>query len=364
MIIYYDESILTYISAIREHYGLSSSFVPDMKLKELIKQKDPKRIFLLLIDGMGALQVERQLPEDSFCRKYFYKKVSTVFPPTTVAATTSILNGKAPNENAWLGWMQYIEEADDILIPFLGKGYYNGREYGSDYVYDKIPVDNIIDELNRKGIKADSLYPAFKKNGCHSFEEMADRLVDLSYSDNEFVYGYWDGYDSLMHKEGPSAWASQEYLLSVDKKLEDISSKLSEGTMLIVLADHGQIDVGKTVNLYHSPIASFLEKKPCIEARACAFYIKEGKKEEFSKTFLHEFEEDFILFSADQVKELSLFGPNKDHPRFSQLIGDFLAVGKSDVCLIYDELDGPYFKGQHAGMREEEIYIPLIIYQK
>ena len=66
------------------------------------------QIVVLLIDGMGSRLLETKLEKDSFLRTHQLKEVTTVYPSTTSAATTSVLSGKSPAENGWIGWHQYF----------------------------------------------------------------------------------------------------------------------------------------------------------------------------------------------------------------------------------------------------------------
>lgn len=365
MFVYYDESILSYVASIRRHFGLSSSCKENDKLTTLIEQKNPKKIFLMLVDGMGANLINKKLPEDSFLRKNMLFKTTSLFPTVTTAVTTSIRNGKLPCENAWVGWVQYIKEIDDYIIPFLGTGFYSEKKYGDDFMYKISPIDFIEDELNRKNIKARRLFPAFEQDGCDNFNEMCSRLAYYSNSeDYQFIYAYWDKYDSYMHEYGPSSSISNNYLNHINYELEHLASQLSDDTMLVVIADHGQVDVKEEYNLCGSKFEKYLSLKPSLEPRATAFYIKEGMQEEFEVEFKKEFEDRFVLLTHKQVLEMSLFGDKKPHPRFEEFIGDFIAVGKANTVLAYKDKYIAPLKGQHAGICDDEIYVPVIVYQK
>lgn len=365
MVVNYEESILTYIASIRKYYGLKSSFSSNEHFDVVLKDKKPKQIFLILIDGLGANLINKKLSEDSFLRKNLLFKTTTVYPPTTTAATTSIRNGKAPNENAWLGWSQYFKEIDDIVIPFYGKGFYEETDYGKDFIPKAIPVKTTEEELIDIGINARRLFPEFDDDGCETFVEMCQRLAE--YSENkkyDYIYAYWDKYDSLMHKYGPSSIWADHYLNHVNECLEELSKQLADDTMMIVIADHGQIDVEEHVNLYPD-YEKYFVSKPALEPRTMAFYVKEDKKEEFEKKFKEDFQDDFILLTHDQVLQTDLFGVNENNKRFEEFIGDYVALAKGHKCLKYDyDNKDKNFKGQHAGILEDELVIPFIVYQK
>ena len=365
MIVYYDESILSYVASIRRYFGLPSEYEPNTKFSNLLSSKKPKKIFLLLVDGMGANLINQKLPEDSFLRKNMVYKTTTVFPSTTTAATTSIRNGKAPNQNAWVGWIQYFKEVKDYVIPFRGKGFYNDKDYGKNLAYNIIPVTFTENELKKKGMNTKVLFPSFEEGGFEDFDSLCNKLIEYSKTDEfDYIYAYWDKYDTYMHEHGPSSKICDAYLSHINYEIERIANNLNEDTMLVVVADHGQIDVKEEYNFYGSKYQKYFKNKPSLEPRAMTFYIKDEYKEEFEKEFKNEFEDRFVLLTHKQVIDTRLFGDKDNHPRLEEFIGDFLAIGKANTILAYKEKTIPSMKGQHAGMLEDELMVPIIAFQK
>ena len=366
MVVNYEDGILSSIAALRAHYGLASSYEPDERLAKVIAEKKPKKIFLILIDGMGANLIKRKLPTDAFVNRNMLYKTETVFPPTTTAATTAILNGRGPNENAWLGWTMYFKELGESVSPFWNEGKYSGREYPG-FMERTLPVPRMEKELNEAGFCARTLNPAFTEEDPKTLAEGVDRLIAYSKDqETDFVYLYWDKYDSQMHKTGPDSPESDQLLSDINAELERLGQEIAENTMVIVIADHGQVQIRRSINLRDTALDKYLLTPPTIEPRAMAFYVAEEDREAFAKEFKEMFEKDYMLLDHKQVLETGLFGTKENHPRFEEFIGDFLAIAKSDLCLAYeyDESKVFKFKGQHAGMCADEIYIPLIVYQK
>ena len=367
MFVDYSNSILTYVSSIRNYFGLDSSYKSNADFDEVLKDKKPKNIFLILIDAMGANLIERKLPEDSFVRRNMLYKTSTVFPATTTAATTSIRNGKAPNENGWLGWTQYIKELDDVIIPFLGVSYYkeNVSYGGRSYMHSLVPVTDTETELNDMGIAARKLFPSFEEDGCENFDTMCNRLIGYSKNDTyRYVYAYWDKYDTYMHEYGTDDSVCDTYLAYINAQLERLSKSISNDTMLVVVADHGQITVGDIYNLYNSKYDKYFRHLPALETRAQAFYIKEGMLEEFEEEFRKDFSDRFVLLSHKEVVDSHLFGDFENHPKFEEYIGDYLAIAKTNMCFAYEIKKGFKLKGHHAGLCDDELMIPVIVYQR
>ena len=364
MFVKYDESVLSHVASIRRYFGLSSGYPSDPRLSELLEKQKPEKVFVFLIDGMGSNQIRKKLDKDAFLNKYLFSTTTTVFPPTTTAATNAIRNGKAPNENGWLGWCQYLKEVDDIIIPFRSTGFYNDVEYEQDIFQKYITISTTEYELNRMGIPARILFPSFVEDGCEDIDEMCCRLIDYSFSDEyRYIYAYWDKYDTYMHEHSPSSKICDSYLEHINYEIENLAKSLNKDTMLIVTADHGQVDINRYYHLCHSEFEQYFLRRPSLEQRAMAFFIRKGKEKEFEKKFKETFEKDYILLSKAQVIESKLFGNHQNHPRFEEFIGDYIAIAKSDMVLIYRERDNCFYHGQHAGICDDELMIPIIVYQ-
>lgn len=360
MFVYYDESILTLVSSVRSHYGLDTFFNTDKQLDDVLKKRQPTKIITILIDGMGANLIKRKLAPNAFLNQHTFKTVQTVFPSATSAATTAILNGKAANQNAFMGWSQYFEDVNDEVILFYHQGMYSGKDYGADFIAKHFCQTTIIDELQSKGIDAQTVYPSFMPNGCSDFESFCAKISELKACD--FIYAYWDKYDSLMHKEGPDSEIADQYLLMMNQKLQALAESLDENTLLMIMADHGQVTIDKVYNLYGSKYEKYFRHLPSLEPRSQVFFIKDGMHEQFAKEFKLEFENDFILLNHEQVVASKLFGSLENHPDFEKYIGDFIAIAKSHMMFVYDPNNQKKFLGNHGGIMDDEVLVPFIVY--
>ena len=63
--------------------------------------------------------MEWDLDQDSFLIKNRIKPITTVFPATTVAATTSMMTGLNPVETGMLGWDMYYKDIDKTITVFM-----------------------------------------------------------------------------------------------------------------------------------------------------------------------------------------------------------------------------------------------------
>ena len=87
----YENCIVNLSNSILSNFGV----IPVGKTLPLVDnllKKDYKNVVIILLDGLGTCIMGSNLKEDGFLRTHFAESISTVFPPTTVAATTSVIH--------------------------------------------------------------------------------------------------------------------------------------------------------------------------------------------------------------------------------------------------------------------------------
>ena len=103
----YDECITNLSNSILKHFNIKTNHNTIRDLDNLL-DKNYKNVIVILCDGMGSILLDEMLTEDSFLIKNRIKTITSVYPPTTTAATTSMLSALNPNEHGWLGWDLYF----------------------------------------------------------------------------------------------------------------------------------------------------------------------------------------------------------------------------------------------------------------
>lgn len=106
-------------------------------------------------------------------------------------------------------------------------------------------------------------------------------------------------------------------------------------------------------------IVECLERNTSLEPRAVNFFIKDNHKEVFPTIFNKHFKDDFDLYKMQEVIDSRLFGDGEENEVYRDILGDFLAIAKTDKTLLYN--GGEVLKSQHAGYTDDEIYVPLIV---
>ena len=175
------------------------------------------------------------------------------------------------------------------------------------------------------------------------------------------MMAYWNNPDTDMHEHGTESETAHSIICDINRQIELLSEHLSD-TIMIITADHGQIDTEYQYITDYPAILDCLIRPQSIESRAANFFVKPEKKVQFEVEFSRQFGKDFMLLTKEQVLGRKLFGDGVPHKKADDFLGDFLAVAVGKISI--DHTRPTYrdvFKGQHAGLTEDEMTVPLII---
>ena len=228
------------------------------------------------------------------------------------------------------------------------------------------PYEPFFKEL---GVEANEVGPYFYQNGCKTFREFTDRLINITHKQYPtFTYAYWDNPDKTMHSEGTNSNGVKKVLRDINKQLTKLNSKMRD-TCLIITADHGHIDSEPIYIRQYKELYGLLKRMPSNEARCTFFKIVDGKENEFKERFNNLFSDKFILMTGKEFIDNEFLGLNKyskKHDRIEEIIGDFVAIGidKYYFDTLHEEKPYIVLKSHHAGLTKEELTVPLVIYNK
>lgn len=358
----YNRSILSIASSVLKYFGIKDCQHKTLPEFDELLNKNYKNVIVMLFDGMGVSAINEHLNENDFLRRNLVCSVSSVFPSTTVAATTSIQSGYSPLETGWIGWDLYFSEIGENVTVFKNTLQRNG-EPAADYnvPLKYIPYKDICNRIKDiRGYNSAYMVSVFSKYKSKSVNDICKTVYRLSKRfKQKYIYTYWWQPDNLMHIYGTNSEEVKQEIKMINDEIECLCKKL-KNSLVIVTADHGQIDC---VNEYledYSILTDMLKLPPSIEPRAVNFFVYEDKIKEFKTEFNKIFGDSFRLMTKEEVFSENLLGYGIAHPKTKDFIGDYLAVATSNVILNIQRSNYVEAIGGHAGLTEKEMTVPFI----
>ena len=315
---------------------------------------------------MGSKIIDKVLDENSFLIKNKLKDITTVFPATTVAATSSMMTGLNPVESGMLGWDMYFKEIDKTITTFLnsekGDLECTPLQEAIDYKEKYMKTKSIMDEINEKTkYRGYTLFP-FGEKAYQDLDDMFSIIENKCQEEGKkYIYAYSTEPDSIMHHLGTDSLEAKQIIMNLNNKIQKLSSNVTD-TIIFVVADHGHKNI-INIDLNDYPdIVECLLRNTSIEPRAVNFFIKDNMKDKFVLLFNKYFGKDFELYTKEDIINSKLFGDGEENEIFRDSLGDYLAIAVSNKTLLY--IGSEKLKSHHAGYTDDEIFVPLIIIDK
>lgn len=362
----FDNSILALSNSILHHFGIRSEY-KSLPILDAALAEGYQNVVLLILDCLGKNILEKHLPETAFLRRHRVADISSIFPPTTAAATITYHSGLPPIASGWLGWMNYFEQYDHIIENFKNTDFYSGEHLTTPHpmktilkyepIYEKIVKQNPDVEYHR-------IFPAFEEGGAESFDEICSRIEQVTaVSDKrKIIAAYWTEPDHTIHDYGVEAAQVTEQVIWQNYRLEQMSARL-KNTLVIISADHGAIDTEEKLLNDYPDLCDTFKRPPTIETRFITFWIKENRHAEFERLFTQYYGDKFALFTKKELLQSYILGYGKQHPQVEGMLGDYAVIGYGNWALNYatDEHTPRFFAANHAGYTKEEMTVPLIL---
>lgn len=356
----YKECLTNLSCSIQKYFEIEPKHNTIDYIDKLLEEKQPKNVVVILFDGMGSRILDRNLSKEDFFNKN-RKNITTVFPATTTAATTSVRTGLNPVEHGWLGWNMYITPINETITLFLNTIKETGKVSDKFLnVKNKLVNTTITNQINEKGkYKSIELFP-FGEEKYNDLDDMINIIKKECKKDGKkYIYAYDTEPDHTMHDYGPDSKEVIELIKERSNKVEKLCNEL-ENSIIFVIADHGHKKVEHIFLKDYPELLQMLERTTSLEQRAVSFKVKEGLKEKFNDKFNELFGKDFILYEKQDIIDSNLFGEGDKNELFEDAIGDFIAIAyESNKCLVME--GDEVLTSQHAGYSDDEIYVPLII---
>ncbi len=355
------------------------------------------RVVLLILDGLGWQLIptlQNELPA-LFERARTVSRLTSVFPSTTVSALTSLWTGLAPAQHGLVGlrlffpkWgalgqmlkmsPEFVGESDTLIEAGLKpEEFLTGRGFAQQLADAGVPTYSLkqrhlqgtaLSLMHNRGVKEElAVYTP-----ADMFVQMRQLLLAQA-NRQFFLSAYWPTVDSLMHWHGPlsdNVRAEARMLLELLKRevIAPLERAGKGGTLLCVVADHGQIDtpMAQRVFLDHHPeMTAMLMMRPAGEPRAAYLYARHGASADLLAYIRERLGKQMTAHAVEEVLDAQLLGPPAYAPESAQRLGDVVVLMRDGHVLLSDDEPG-YLKrmvGRHGGLSADEMYVPWLEFE-
>jgi hypothetical protein len=213
------------------------------------------QVVLLVIDGLGEEQLRERRSLAPVLAGGVGGPITSVAPSTTACALTTLVTGRVPAEHGVVGYrvaldgdvmnvLQWSRHGVDARVSVPASTFQPYESFPG--ARGRVPVITRQD-FGPTGFTAAHLGDV-DLHRWHTPAGLVTAVREVTAAGAPFVYAYYEGIDKVAHAEGLGAYYDDE-LRAVDRLVADVLEALPPGCALVVTADHGQVEVGGSVEL-------------------------------------------------------------------------------------------------------------------
>ncbi len=325
--------------------------------------RDARQIVLLVIDGLGWEQLQERVHLAPTLAAMTGGPITTVVPSTTAAALTSIATGLTPGEHGLVGYrMDMSGEVLNVLRWHTSRGDARRQIEPSvtqpfaPFLGERVPV------VGKADLEASAFTAAHLRGtrpcGYRLLSSLPVILGDLLRSGEPFVYAYYDGIDKVAHERGFGAFYDAE-LRAVDQLVGDVRAELPAGAVLLVTADHGQVQVGENTVVPHADVLRCVRAQSG-EGRFRWLHARPGAADDLLAAAVeHHSDTGWVRPRAQMIDE-GWFG-SVVSPPIAARYGDVALVPHAPVTYFDPDDSGPFpLICRHGSLTSAEMLVPLL----
>ncbi|MES9939047.1 MAG: alkaline phosphatase family protein [Candidatus Thiodiazotropha sp. 6PLUC2] len=376
---YYGGSIVNLMASIQQGLGGQPHPYVQHRLLPSAEITPYRQVLLWVIDGLGLNYLQAHA-EAVNLNANLLGGMTSVYPPTTASAITTFLTGEAPQQHGLTGWHVYFRELGAVLAILPGKPRYGGVSLGQAGVdlQQLLGTTPFTDRIpGSTALFVPSIIAGSDFNRCHlgksrmvihkDLSELQGNIVRLlQEGEHQYLFAYWPELDTIGHREGIWSESATGHLLELDRCFGEILRQCRDTeTLIIVCADHGQIDSQPENRLTlddHPLMIDALSIPLCGEPRSAYCYLRPDMTTRFDQYVIDNLSNEMNSYPSRELIEQGWFGLGEPHPQLNNRIGDrVLLMNEGYTLNDWLAQEKPYqLIGVHGGLSEDELLVPLV----
>lgn len=341
-------------------------------------------VVVLFIDAYGFEQFQETHTNHTFFDRIAHRgrvtPLTSVFPSETPACVPTFHTGLQPVEHGQLGWNLYLPERDLVVesLPYRTKsgGSIDPAEnplFAGEPIYPQLEAADIDTHVIEPFDSSDD--PKTAGATTHTYSTPADFAVRLrrvleQSSAPTYCYGYTSLVDAAGHAEGTRSELHSAELnclsATLQRELCDcLQTDVAEETLLLFVADHGQIDSnpGENIDILSDPVINQHLRRdrddfPAISGsgRDLHLFLEDGSVDRVCSRLREQF--NTLVLTREEALESDLWGTGDPCQLFTERIGDLVVIPET-ITMWYSEHQELDLVGDHGGLHPREQLVPF-----
>ncbi len=326
---------------------------------------EASQVVLLVLDGLGARQLEARAGLAPVLASAVGGTITSVAPSTTACALTSLATGRVPAEHGIVGYrvaleghimnvLQWTLDGVDARVRVPAGTFQPCSTFPG--ASRRVPVVTRYD-YGATGFTAAHLGDV-ALHRWHTPAGLVTGVRTLLAEGEPFVYAYYEGIDKVAHARGLDEFYDDE-LRYVDRLVGDVLSVLPPGAVLVVTADHGQVEVGGNVEVLGPELMDAVTLLSG-EGRFRWLHVREGALPDVMATASDAYKDTAWVRSKGQIIDEGWLGGTPSAAVAGRM-GDVVLVPFVATAFL-DPADTGELRlaARHGSLTAEEMLVPLL----
>jgi hypothetical protein len=323
------------------------------------------QVVLLVLDGLGWEQLQaRPALAPTLCSG-LGGSITSVGPSTTACALTSLVTGRPPADHGVVGYrVAYDGQIMNVLQWTVGgvdaRQRVPARRFQPCPLFPGAPGPVPVitrNDYGATGFSAAHLGDA-RLVSWHTSAGLLTNVREVIAEGAPFVYAYYEGIDKISHARGLGPHYDDE-LRHVDRLVGDLLEVLPPGAVLVVTADHGQVEVDAAVEVLGGDVMDGVWLISG-EGRFRWLHVRPGALADVADAAREAFGDVAWVRTKDEMVEEGWLGGVPSATVSSRLGDVVLAPFTSTAFLDPADTGELRLMGRHGSLTPAEMLIPLL----
>ncbi len=328
-----------------------------------------RRYCVLLIDGLGWNLLQAHPAQTPYLGSLSGRAITVGSPATTATSLTSFGTGLPPGRHGVFGYTTRIPGGTTLLNALQWDPSVDPVAYQPHpTLFERaVRAGVAVTVVGRRRFRNSGLTTVgLRSSGFRGADSLGERVAAAAAGaegDPSLVYVYDGDLDFTGHKAGCTSAAWRHQLAIVDRFAEELDDALPAGTVLIVTADHGMVDIDPADRVDVDENAALREGVALVggEARFRHVYADDGAAADVVAAWRSVLGDRAVVLSREEAVAGDWFGAVEG--RVLDRIGD-VVVAVNGNCAVEMRSVFPVeatLIGLHGALTEDEMLVPLLV---